>query len=201
MLVPLGCGGGGGGISLIAATTCSQNFVACGGDPTGTWDIVSLCVDGDLNAAVNDQVAENDPACADLVSNAKLSGSGSVTYGAGTVSYNGRFQVQFAASYTPACVSALAGGASLNAAVCGQIQTNLNKEEGKAGTCSFTGENCVCQFTMSPPITRSYSYTVSGATISEVGSDSYSFCVNGNTMTQREQIAGDAYGVTQLKKR
>jgi hypothetical protein len=60
------------------------------------------------------------------------------------------------------------------------------------GTCSFTGDSCVCQLTMTIPADQSRSYTVSGAPISEVGSDSHSFCVNGNTMSQRGPIGSDA---------
>jgi hypothetical protein len=49
--------------------------------------------------------------------------------------------------------------------------------------------------------TSSGVYTVSGATIDEDSGTSYDFCVSGNTMTEREQIEGNAYGIVQLKKR
>jgi hypothetical protein len=49
--------------------------------------------------------------------------------------------------------------------------------------------------------TSSGGFTVTGSTITEAGGDSYTFCVNGSSMTQRELVAGSAYGVTSMKKR
>lgn len=44
--------GGSTGDGLPHAGICSQSFTACGGDPTGTWDIVSLCSDVDLKSVI-----------------------------------------------------------------------------------------------------------------------------------------------------
>jgi len=51
LLAAWGCGGG-DGLPPLTATVCSGSYTACGGDPTGTWEIVSLCVEGDAAAAV-----------------------------------------------------------------------------------------------------------------------------------------------------
>jgi hypothetical protein len=62
--------------------------------------------------------------------------------------------------------------------------------------CNFPGSDCLTQ-----PGTEGSTYTVSGSTITDDTGSSYDFCVSGNTMTQREPIEVNAYGVIQLKKR
>jgi hypothetical protein len=194
-----GCGSGGGG--LVQATTCAGTFTACGGDPTGTWDLVGVCVEGDLVAANNAESSASSPACGSTVTAATIAGGGSVTYGAGTVTFNATIETAMSMVYTPACVSALSGGGSLNALTCSQQAASMDAGPNTAATCSYTGGNCNCTLTATQVNTSTRQFTVSGSTITEGGGDSYTFCVNGNTMTQREQVTGDAYAVTTMKKR
>jgi hypothetical protein len=201
LLAPLGCGGGSSGPPLIQGTACTGTFNACGGDPTGTWDVVAVCVDGDLVSAFNTGMAAQYSACGNTFTAANLALAGSVTYGAGKFSFDATTALVESLAYTPACVSALSSGVALSASVCGQMQQNLNKETGTKGNCTYTGTNCNCQATVTLPNTSSGTYTVSGSTIIESGGSSYDFCVNGDTMTQREAVEGNAYGVTQMKKR
>lgn len=125
--------------------------------------------------------------------------SGSVTYSSGNYSYNSITGAAETIAYTPACVSALQGN-TLTASVCSSLEQNLNSEPGTTATCTYA-TNCNCHSVISNVDTTSGTYTVSGSTITEDGGSSYDFCVSGNTMTQRQQIEGNAYGVTQLKKR
>ena len=53
-----GASSNGGSQTGNAANTCTGTFTACGGDPTGTWDIVSVCVEGVLAAAANISYAQ-----------------------------------------------------------------------------------------------------------------------------------------------
>ena len=186
---------------LIQAAACSGTFNACGGDPTGTWDLTSMCIDGDLVSGLNAEMAADYPACGDTFSAASVAFGGSVTYGAGKYSFDATMEITETFAYTPACVSELSGGVALSASVCTQLEQGLNREAGGKATCSYAGTNCNCQGTLTQTNTTSGTYTFSGATIIEDSGTSYGFCVSGDTMTQRESVAGDAYGVTQMKKR
>jgi len=192
-----GTGGGTGGSSVAA---CTEIFMFCGGDPTGTWDIVSACIDGNLVSASNAALAAQYPSCSNTFSEFGVTAlSGSVTYSSGTYLYNSITGAAETVAYTPACVSALEG-VTLTASVCSSLEQNLNMEPGATATCTYA-TNCNCHSVISNTGTSSGTYTVSGSTITEDSGDSYDFCVSGNTMTQREQIEGNAYGITQLKKR
>jgi hypothetical protein len=197
-----GAGGAGGssGTTLSPLAACSGIFKACGGDPTGTWDIVSACIEGDLVAAENADMAADYPSCRNTFSAASVDFmSGSVTYGAGEYTYDAKQQATETFAYTPACVSDL-GGVTLNASVCSSLAQGLNSHSGVTATCSFA-TNCACRMVVADTNTTSGTYEVSGTTIDEDNGSSYDFCVSGNTMTQRQAIRGDAYGVVQLKKR
>jgi hypothetical protein len=199
VLFACSCGGSSAN-NLIKGTTCSGTFDACGGDPTGTWDIVSICAEGDLVSAFNAELSAKQAACSSTFTAASLAAAGSVTYAAGNVSYTGNVEVSESLSYTSACVSAVSGGATLNASTCSQIQNNLNNEPNTQSTCNFTTANCNCNTTVSNSPT-SGTFTASKSTITESNGSSYEFCVNGTTMNQRELISGNAYAVTQLRRR
>ena len=196
-----GVGGAGGssGAGGSTAAACTGTFNACGGDPTGTWDLVSACIEGDLVSALNSQVAASGAACGNTFSAASVALGGSVTYGGGNYSFNATMSVAETFAYTPACVLAL-GGTALTASVCSQLQQGLNAQDGSTITCTYA-TNCNCRGTVTKINTTSGTYTVSGSTISEDSGSIYQYCVSGNTMTQRELIEGNAYGVTQMKKR
>ena len=200
-----GCGGSSGGASdggLVQATTCSGTYKACGGDPTGTWDIASLCAEGDWVGAYNEEMAAQVPACGSAFTSVKPAGSGSVTYAAGNVTFNATTKLAASVTYTPACFSAAYSGLASSASACSQAEAGFNSAPATAGsaTCSYAGVNCSCSTTIAKNNTTSGSYTISGSTITESSGDTYDFCVNGNTMTEREQATGSAYAVTTLRR-
>jgi len=193
--------GGSSNTNLIQATQCSGTFTSCGGDPTGSWEIIAICVEGDLVAALDAELSSQQTACSSTFTAADLSATGSVTYGAGSVGYKRHSEVVESIEYTPACTAALTSGATLDATVCSQMQSNLNKESGTQATCTFAGGNCKCSATVSQLSPTGASYTVSGSTITESDGSAYDLCVTGTTMVQRELISGNVYAVTQLRKR
>jgi hypothetical protein len=195
-----GCGGSSGG-GLVQATACTGTFTACGGDPTGIWEIQSICSEGDFVAAFNAEMAADFSACGSVFTSAKLAGAGSVTYGGGTVTYDCTTRMAMSLTYTPSCFSAATGGLTASASTCSQNATRMSNEPGGAATCSYAGENCSCDTTLTKVNTTTDSYSVSGSTITEGGGDSYTFCVGGNTMVEREQVSGNAYAVMTLEKR
>jgi hypothetical protein len=194
-----GTGGnsGAGGLSVAA---CTGTFKACGGDPTGTWDIVSACIEGNLVSAFNAALAADEPSCGSTLSAYSVNVlSGWITYSAGNCTSDTISESAETLAYTPACISALAG-TTLDASVCSSLEQSLNSEPGTTATCTYA-TNCNCHSVVSNAGSSSATYTVSGSTITEDSGSSYDFCVSGNTMSQRQQIEGSAYVITQLKKR
>ena len=58
-LCPIGCGGSSEN-SQVKGAICTQTFAACGGDPTGTWDIESVCLDGILTRDLGGSAGTSD---------------------------------------------------------------------------------------------------------------------------------------------
>jgi hypothetical protein len=195
-----GSGGGGGGTGGSSAPACTGTFNACGGDPTGTWDVMASCIEGNLVSALNAQLGADYSACGNAYTAASVALTGSVTYGAGNYNFDAAMEVVEAFAYTPACVSAISGGTALSASVCSQLEQSLNGTAGTTATCTYA-TNCSCHAIVSQTNTTSGTFTVSGSTITEDSGTSYQFCVSGNTMTQRELIEGNVYGVVQMRKR
>jgi hypothetical protein len=190
--------GGTAGASTLPA--CTGTFKPCGGDPSGTWDIVSACLEGDLLASLNAAAGADYPDCAGGVSAASVTLTGSVTYGAGTYSYDAQSNVAETVTYTPKCYSSVSPGSTLSTSTCNGIQQALILDAGATASCTYA-TSCNCQLTVANVNTSSGTYQVSGSTITEDTGSSYDFCVNGNTMTQRELIEDNVYGISQMKKR
>lgn len=175
LFVPLGCGDY--ETRFVAAASCSEHVTSCSIEAAGhASGSASVCIDGDLTAALNLNAANENAACANVISGAKL------YYQEGIPVQNYVFQEEFTASYPPACVSALTGGASVDQGACRQIQTNLGKGDGTSATCSLVEGACVCQLTRTIPIF-------------ELQSDPDLVC-QPNTI-QRKLIAGGAYVIIQ----
>jgi hypothetical protein len=196
-----GCGDGSSGPTLVHAGACTGTFNACGGDPTGTWSLTGACIDGDLVAALNAEMAADYPACADTYSAAGVALGGSVTYGDGKYTFDATMEIIQSFTYTPACVAQLSNGVALSAAVCSQLEQGLNRESGGKATCSYVGTNCDCEGTLTQTNDTSGSYSISGSTIIEDSGTTYQFCVEGASMSQREVVAGNVYGITQMTRR
>jgi len=203
-LCPIGCGGSSEN-SQVKGAICTQTFAACGGDPTGTWDIESVCLDGDLVAAYNANLSQS---CANQITRANLSATGSATYGVDpvfshpTVTYEATTVLQVSETYTPACALDVYGYATLDSNTCAQIEETLqNYDQEKQVTCSFTGTNCACNVTIKHLNTTTDTYAVNGSDITEGDASTYAFCVSGNTMTQRENFDDKVNVVTRAKMR
>jgi hypothetical protein len=201
VVLALGCGGGGDGVTLTKATVCSGSYSACGGDPTGTWDLAGVCVEGDLAASADAQLSSKYAACAGSITNATVAGGGSVTYSGGNATYDAKEELVSTLAYSPACVAAISSGATLSASVCTQVQSNLNAETNTKGNCSYDGSHCNCTMTVTNPDTVTHTFSVSGSTISESDGSSYQFCVNGSSMSQRQSVGGSTYIISQFSKR
>ena len=188
----------------IKGTLCTDTFTACGGDPTGTWTVVGVCLDGDLAAAEN---GLRSAACATQTTGADVSATGSAMYTAATASadavviYNETTTERSTESISPACATDSYGVTTLDANGCAQIQTTLkNGDAEKTVACSLSGGNCDCRVTIMHVSKVQNLITITGSNIVESDDTTYDFCVTGNTMLQRQMLAGNVSAITHLEK-
>jgi hypothetical protein len=190
-----------GGSSSNQSGTCSGTFNACGGDPTGTWNIADICTENSVASIMNEVYGAKASSCGDIVKSASLTMTGTVTYSSGTITYNTNTVVAGTLSLSSTCISDLAGSTvTVNASVCSALQTSMNSSDGMSGTCSLSGSSCNCSLTESTSDSSSDTYTVSGSTITEDGGDSYDFCVSGNSMSERSDSSTYGYAMLSLTK-
>ena len=185
--------------STSVATTCSETFEPCGGDPTGTWDIVSVCIQGDLAAAANAAYASDAQACSNLCTAASLNARGSIAYNAGYYEPNAVLTISETLEVTPSCYAALSGTSWSNAACASMMQT-LQGQSNTTATCSADNTGCECVYTTSSSAVAD-SYTIKGTTLVASDGSTTDFCVQGSTMSERDALGSSAYAITQFSKR
>ncbi len=189
----------------VTSTLCTTSFTACGGDPTGTWNVAGVCLDGDLAAALN---AERSSACAAQTTGADVRVTGSVMYTAAAagadpvVIYKGTTEERSTESVSPACAMDTYGVTTLDANGCTQIQTMLvNNDPAKKVTCGLSGVNCGCRVTIVRARNVQNLVTMTGSNIVESDDATYDVCVTGNAMVQRQTRAGNVGAITRMEKR
>lgn len=196
--------GSSGGDGLIVATACTDTFTACGGDPTGTWNLSGVCIDGDLAAGLN---SERTSACASQTTKATLKGSGSVMYNAATtayavVIYNATLEEQTTESISAACAADSYGVTTLDAAGCTQIATTLKDGDPEVTvSCALVAGNCNCTATIVHVKKTQNLLTLTGSNIVENDDSTYDFCVTDTKMVQKETVAGNVSVVSTFTKK
>lgn len=156
--IPLGALDGGNSAS------CAQAFVACGGDPSGTWNLASLC--------------GTEPApglCATSSLSFGFAGTATMAFDAGTLTSTNMITYD----YTTDASSCLGGS---DGDTCAAINALVPQQ-----SCAATSTSaCVC--TWSTPLTSSSTgtYTVAAGEISittpTVSTYTLPYCIQGNTM-------------------
>jgi len=180
----LGCGNKD---STTTGSSCGS-FSACGGSLDGTWQFDSACISGDIVAATAAQ-AGLPSACNGFLKSVQTTTTGTVTFASGTQTNNVTTTVLEGFVYTPACLSAEAGGTvAVTASVCTQLQTSITARlSGSTATCSFVSGNCNCSVTYVSTDTSTNTYTISGNTLVPSGSsDPLDYCVSGTTLRGSE---------------
>jgi hypothetical protein len=197
----LACGSS-GDTGPITSTLCTETFTACGGDPTGTWSVAGVCLDGDLAVAMNSQ---RSAACTTQTTGADVSATGSAIYTAMTASadavviYNETTTARSTESISPACATESFGVTTLDASGCTQIQTMLkNNDPEKTVACSLSAGNCNCRVTLVHKKNVQNLFTMTGSNIVE--DTTYDICITGSTMLQKQTLAGTVSAVTRLTK-
>lgn len=180
-------------------TTCPGTYAPCGGDPTGTWRVESLCVESNPADAL-DILSSNSPSCADTVKSASLIIAGTLTYNAGTVTYDLTKTWSGSLSYSSACVLDVLQGDPANCA--GYKGYFTNTDFG----CGMSGTSCVCSYSGSTSEKSSRSYMLRDSTVMDYDTPisnirTYELCVDGTSMSLHGPLeVSSVSGVLQLKK-
>jgi hypothetical protein len=194
----LACGGNSGD-QLVHSTICKQPFTACGGDPTGKWEIVAVCLETDMAAVYNKLRGS---ACDESCISATVAAAGSVTYVDQTTTYDVKTLELTSDRYSTTCASDMFGFSLLDSTACERIGSQAEVIlPGLQETCAYASGNCLCESTLPSSKTKSVSYRVTGTMAVEASGDAYDFCVSGTTMTQRESFYQYTNVVTTLEKR
>jgi hypothetical protein len=200
----LACGSssGDGGIT---GTLCTDTFNACGGEPTGNWTLSGFCLDGDLVAGLNSE--QTAASCSSQTKTAQAKGSGTANYmapvaGDGVVVYDAKLELRTTESISPACAADAWGVATLDATGCTQIQTAIKAGDANTTvTCAMAAGNCDCTVDQVTLQKAQNLYTLTGSNIVESDDSTYDICVNGMTMTQRQNIAGTVNVISTFTKK
>lgn len=144
-----------------------EAFVACGGDPSGTWTYEDICIE-DPFPAVRD-------ACAGAtVEDPSGTASGRVTLAAGAVVREAHVTLSGTIVIPASC--AVVG--------CSNIQAALSSTY-ESASCTGGPTGCRCTVSDEIDILESDTYTVDGSTL-HAGGRSYEFCVDGGALRYRE---------------
>jgi hypothetical protein len=158
---------------------------ACGGALDGTWQVDSICIQGNL-VAVENANSGLPTACNTLYQSASYSSSGTVTYANGTQTANVTSTSSTEALYTQACATAILGvSTTLDASTCASLQqSNIDSGQYTSATCTYSSEGCRCALNSQSTDTSAVSYTISGNRIVFTNGDPpLDYCVSGKAMT------------------
>jgi hypothetical protein len=207
----LGCSSDDKDSGSTNVVSCEGAYTPCGGDVTGTWELGTLCVVGSVTNALNALLADY-PSCANTFTEGRLESTGSVTYTATNFTRTGSVHLTGKMKITSACFGEQLMGAALTAQSCGsyaQVAPAAMAAQCSAGgsactvtvSCGYEGTTCNCDADMAQQIADSGTYTVSGTTLTESTGGSYSFCVNGNQLSQSGEVYEGVAGVAYLNKK
>jgi hypothetical protein len=178
-------------------------FSACGGDVVGTWVATSVC-----GSVVPDSTA---PECTNELTNEKISGSESVTFGSdGTLNESSSITATVDLSINDACAQATSMTDAQTFCSFLALASGSGGSAGSAGSgvdvnfdCTYTAPACTCHVLESGDVMETGTYTISGTQITTTvpstttgGSPTVQtgdFCVQGNTLTlhQTSDTGGD----------
>lgn len=175
-------------------------FEACGGDPTGRWEVVSMC---GLNFTENANATQFDaPECDGAIRHVEASVSGIYDFAGGSRSVDMVMQVDLEIALTEECVAATRSAAVADFSLfCGALEAEYRQTpEFAAAECSVIDGACECLVTsVEEPVTESGTYTVSGNNLDD-GSTLTPFCVRGDRLTMRDEAPDGRIAVMTLRR-
>lgn len=152
--------------------TCNGDFGAddaCGGDPTGTWDVSEACSNFDYEAQLQQ-------ACSDVVvEDAVVNVGGTLTVDAVTWSRTVTGDITLTMSTASAC----------GAGSCGLVETALGVVAAGA-TCTDDGSGgCDCTATVDLASNSMGTYTTDAGVVTLGSGETFHYCSSGGTMLIR----------------
>ncbi len=156
-------GSGGTSNSPQDAVTCSSLDPSdCGGDPTGTWLLSSVCAQSQI------PIGSSLPAACSstVVSVTPGTGSGEASFGNGAYTTNATINLTATTELSSACLSAIGPGADASITCAAIGPASASATPGLSLTCSLQSGSCKCSGGYSNTDTASGAYTVSGNQLS-----------------------------------
>jgi hypothetical protein len=182
------CGGGGNGTG--GSGEACKAATPCGGDIEGTWEVTSVCPNGDLSTMVSSMGSgeELPTTCRDLFQNFTIDMAGTITFADGTMISDLVTTVKGREHLTPACMTSLLGSTvpSFTPSSCSEMENELTKgDTSNSATCAAKAGSCDCDITaVSSGTKKEHAYTLSdNQMVDPTGQDDpMGYCVSGTTL-------------------
>ncbi len=194
----IGCGGEDAkGPTMIRFSTCAETFTACGGNEFGTWSLASTCVNSSLADSFNQMIAVEYPNCGQSFTDMTMSSTGAVTYDGINYARTGSLQSNGKMAITSACLAEQIPGLVLTANSCSNLAKVLpTMYPGTTFNCAYGGGTCNCDTNSVQTLEATGTYVKSGNSIIEsVDQVAYSYCINGDEMSQYGRLGSTTTGV------
>lgn len=184
----LGDSGGGG-------QACSE-IAACGGDPSGRWEIVDSCVTGfDLGMGFDE------PECKNAIRGADVELSGTYELNDGVAVTQITTEMAMDVLINQACVDAIAGAPVSINAFCPALESEYESNPlFDSVACSVVSGGCACDLTSSETSVETRSFTIHDNSLDD-GTEAVPFCVDGDTLRlQSPSPQGEERAVITLQR-
>jgi hypothetical protein len=204
------CGGGGSGTKVDGGGTMGNDAgtggsagsggtckaaAPCGGDLEGTWEVTSVCTNGDLAAMMGASMGSGvglPAACKDLFQDFTVDMKGTIAFEQGLMTSTLDTTIKGKEHITPACLVALgAPFTTFTESSCSDIEGELALND-TPSACTLKAGNCDCEFTGKgdgAPV--DHNYTLSGNQVVDPNGQEapMDYCVSGNTLTLIQSTA------------
>lgn len=161
--------------------TCSA-FVACGGNPQGTFDYTGGCLD--------DVFSQARSACPALdTSNAVVKVKGSITFKGAALTRDATVTISGSITFPQTC----------SAGQCALLENEL-KSAFDSASCSGSS-SCTCTISKTENEKDATTYTIQGSVVKTADGDEYTICEKGSDLSYSGASAGSEEGTFTMKKR
>jgi hypothetical protein len=165
-----------------------EDIMACGGDPTGTWDVRENCAETLV------PIFAGTPGCEHVMAAASIEFEGAFGFHDGVATRNVSSTANFTATIDDPCAQALIGLPGITAAdACLLINLEFMMNPDTTGTCSAVAEGCRCDGVQSEPATeQSDTYQIVGNQIVlDESGQAFDFCRDGDELHMHGVIDAD----------
>lgn len=173
-----------GGLDSGDGGESCTDFHACGGEPSGRWEVVTTC---GIGLEAGRAMLFGAPECNGAVRRVEPQVTGTYVFTAdGGVESDTILAIDMDLLFTNACVSALAGGVPVDAqgvaAICSMLETQFTENPAYDGSvCNVQGTGCACMLTTVEDNLVAQAM-VNGSNLDNGGGDLTPFCVVGDTL-------------------